>query len=332
MPLSVAKHEGHYGQNKANPRPALDKSMRMRAHQAAKTTAFPFPKRRFRLAKRFVSISLFTPPLGSGSFVAQNKTALGQAKSSTGSVPGKDFIFVSQNVARSHFFAFRPLFQFSATLFTNHALILLPLLLFGFRARASGCFLCFIAVKLSFTGSYLMRETLPKTIEMILGRITSRTYYTSRTKKPTLYSKISPLGNHSTIVPELDVWLFNGKKLRLAELQSIVRDFRKRNRFSHALQVSQWMHNNGICIFTPTEHAVHLDLIGKVHGFSASETYFNDLKDPHRTAKAYGALLNCYVRQHQTDKALSHLMKMKELGFASSPLTYNDIMCLYTNI
>ncbi|KAK7302777.1 hypothetical protein RJT34_13673 [Clitoria ternatea] len=167
---------------------------------------------------------------------------------------------------------------------------------------------------------------------MILGRIASRTYYTSRTKKPTLYSKISPLGNHSTIVPELDDWLFNGNKLRLAELQRIIRDFRKRNRFSQALQVSQWMHNNGICIFTPTEHAVHLDLIGKVHGFSAAETYFNDLKDPHRTPKTYGALLNCYVRQHQTDKALSHLMKMKELGFASSPLTYNDIMCLYTNI
>lgn len=92
------------------------------------------------------------------------------------------------------------------------------------------------------------------------------------------------------------------------------------------------MNKNGVCIFSPTEHAVHLDLIGKVHGFASAESYFNGLKDQDRTEKTYGALLNCYVRQRQIDKSLSHLQKMKELGFASSSLTYNDIMCLYTNI
>lgn len=98
------------------------------------------------------------------------------------------------------------------------------------------------------------------------------------------------------------------------------------------LQVSEWMNKNGVCIFSPVEHAVHLDLIGKVQGFPSAESYFNSLKDQDKTDKTYGALLNCYVRQRQVDKALSHLQKMKELGFASLPLTYNDIMCLYTNI
>ncbi|KAJ1381893.1 Tetratricopeptide-like helical domain superfamily [Sesbania bispinosa] len=92
------------------------------------------------------------------------------------------------------------------------------------------------------------------------------------------------------------------------------------------------MNKNGVCIFSPTEHAVHLDLIGKVHGYLSAESYFNSLKDQDKTEKTYGALLNCYVRQRQIDKSLSHLQKMKELGFASSPLTYNDMMCLYTNI
>ncbi|KAF9623268.1 hypothetical protein IFM89_000757, partial [Coptis chinensis] len=32
-----------------------------------------------------------------------------------------------------------------------------------------------------------------------------------------------------------------------------------------------------------------------------------------------------------TDKSVSHLQKMKENGFASTPLYYNDLMCLYTN-
>ena len=98
------------------------------------------------------------------------------------------------------------------------------------------------------------------------------------------------------------------------------------------MQVSEWMNRNGVCIFSPIEHAVHLDLIGRVRGFTSAESYFNSLKDQDKTDKTYGALLNCYVRQRETEKSLTHLQKMKEIGFASSPLTYNDIMCLYTNI
>lgn len=98
------------------------------------------------------------------------------------------------------------------------------------------------------------------------------------------------------------------------------------------LQISEWMKKKGVCFFSPTEHAVQLDLIGKVHGYVSAESYFNNLKEQDKTDKTYGALLNCYVRQRQTDKSLSHLQKMKEMGFASSPLSYNDIMCLYVNL
>ncbi|XP_027930637.1 pentatricopeptide repeat-containing protein At4g21705, mitochondrial [Vigna unguiculata] len=170
---------------------------------------------------------------------------------------------------------------------------------------------------------------------MILRRIAaaSRSYYTSRTNKPSLYSKISPLGNPNTsVVPVLDDWVYKGNKVRVAELQRIIRDLRKRSRFSQALQVSEWMYMNGACIFSPTEHAVHLDLIGNVQGFSAAESYFDALRDIDKTHQTYGALLNCYARQREIDKALSHFQKMKELGFASSPLTYNVIMCMYAKI
>ncbi|KAI9120603.1 hypothetical protein K1719_007636 [Acacia pycnantha] len=163
--------------------------------------------------------------------------------------------------------------------------------------------------------------------------IASRSYYTSRIRKPSLYNKISPLGSPSTsVVPELEDWVYKGNKIRVAELQRIVRDLRKRRRFTQALEVSEWMNKNGVCIFSTTEHAVHLDLMGKVHGYTSAEGYFNSLKEEDKNNKTYGALLNCYTRQRQTEKALSHLQKMKELGLASSPLSYNDIMCLYTNI
>lgn len=66
----------------------------------------------------------------------------------------------------------------------------------------------------------------------------NRSYYTSRSKKPSLYSKISPLGNPSTsVVPVLDDWVYKKNKVRVGELQRIVRDLRKRSRFSQALQV-----------------------------------------------------------------------------------------------
>lgn len=165
----------------------------------------------------------------------------------------------------------------------------------------------------------------------IHNAVFSRFYYTNRINKTTLYSIISPLGNPGTrIEPELDNWVKNGNKVRVGELQRIIRDLRKRNRFSQALEVSDWMNRKGICVFAPSDHAVRLDLIGRVHGFLSAESYFSNLKDDEKTYQTYGALLNCYVRQRQTDKALSHFRKMKEMGIALSTLTYNDIMCLYS--
>lgn len=92
------------------------------------------------------------------------------------------------------------------------------------------------------------------------------------------------------------------------------------------------MNETGVCVFSPTEHAVHLDLIGRVHGFVSAEAYFESLEEHHKNDKTHGALLNCYVRQQNVDKSLSHFHKMKEMGYASSSLAYNNIMCLYTNI
>lgn len=157
-------------------------------------------------------------------------------------------------------------------------------------------------------------------------------YHSRSEGKSTLYARISPLGNpSSSITPELDGWVDNGNRVRVGELQRIIHDLRKRRRFSHALEVSEWMNKKGICAFSPIEHAVQLDLIGKVHGFLSAESYFNKLSEQDKTDKTYGALLNCYVRQRKTDKSLSHLQKMKEMGFASTALTYNNIMCLYAN-
>ncbi|GAB2301179.1 hypothetical protein Dimus_035214 [Dionaea muscipula] len=173
-------------------------------------------------------------------------------------------------------------------------------------------------------------------LQLILSRLSSaaqtqRCYNTSTRAKRSLYSKISPLGSPNVSVkPELDNWVEKGKKVYVAELRRIIYDLRKHKRFSQALQVSEWMNEKDIVEFSPSEHAVRLDLIGRVHGFLSAENYFHELADQNKTAKTYGALLNCYLRQRQSEKFLSHFQRMKEMGFASTTLAYNNLMCLYT--
>ncbi|KAI6684574.1 hypothetical protein NL676_030487 [Syzygium grande] len=49
--------------------------------------------------------------------------------------------------------------------------------------------------------------------------------------------KVSPLGNPGwSVGPVLDSWVQRGNKVRLAELQRLIRDFRRCRRFSHALE------------------------------------------------------------------------------------------------
>ncbi|KAK2639089.1 hypothetical protein Ddye_026884 [Dipteronia dyeriana] len=164
--------------------------------------------------------------------------------------------------------------------------------------------------------------------------ILTRTCHTVTSKprrrfRNNLYSRISPLGNPDTsLVPVLDKWVEEGKRVLEAELQRIVRDLRSNKRYAQALQVSEWMTNRGLP-FSAGDRAVQLDLIGRVRGFECAESYFNSLSDEDKVDKIYGALLNCYVRQGLVDKSVSHMQKMKEMGFATNALNYNDLMCLY---
>lgn len=80
---------------------------------------------------------------------------------------------------------------------------------------------------------------------------------------------------------------------------------------------------------SPGDYAIHLDLIGVVRGCEAAECYFSNLHDQHKNEKTYGAMLNCYVREVLLTKALLHLQRMKDMGYGSSAITYNNVMVLY---
>lgn len=92
------------------------------------------------------------------------------------------------------------------------------------------------------------------------------------------------------------------------------------------------MHKREGSAFTSGDQAVLLELIGKVRGLESAETYFNTIigvKEDKK--KLYSALLYCYAKEGRTDKALSLMQKMKDLGIANT-LAHNSLMTLYKNM
>ncbi|KAL5061813.1 hypothetical protein RYX36_023550 [Vicia faba] len=155
-----------------------------------------------------------------------------------------------------------------------------------------------------------------------------RSYCSTVTNRKNLFSRISPLGDPSiSISPILENWLQEGNSLDYQQLHRIIKTLRSSKRFNQALQVSEWMSSKGLCPILATDHAVQLNLIGKVRGLGSAESYFQNLNDEDKTEKAYGALLNCYVREGLVDKSLSLMQEIKDMGFVSV-LNYNNIMCL----
>ncbi|VFQ81761.1 unnamed protein product [Cuscuta campestris] len=143
-----------------------------------------------------------------------------------------------------------------------------------------------------------------------------------------------------TVVPDNDGWrdiggimswakYWNKKEVPAGELKRMVSRLCKDGRFPLALKIYDWMEKEGIYKFSSRDHAVRINLIGKVRGCSAAEHYFRNLREQARNDKTFGDLLHCYVLKHRTEKALFHFNKMKESGSLLSPHPFNEIMCLY---
>ncbi|CAL1385462.1 unnamed protein product [Linum trigynum] len=176
-------------------------------------------------------------------------------------------------------------------------------------------------------------KTVLNAIQILAANPASKRKYSAgaaRAASSDLFTRISPIGDPETrLAPVLDQWVEEGRKFRDSELQRIARKLRSWRRHGQALEVLEWMVGRGVAPLSQSDHAVHLDLIGKVRGFEFAEGYFTSLDETEKTQKMYGALLNCYIRQGQVTKSLSLWEKMQELGFDISTLNYNEIMTLY---
>lgn len=127
-------------------------------------------------------------------------------------------------------------------------------------------------------------------------------------------------------MPVLDQWIEEGRNVDPPQLRRIIKELRHYRHFKHALEISQWMTDKRYMILSPSDIAVRLNLIGKVHGIEQVENLFNSTPKQFKTLEVYGALLRCYSDRKCVDKAEAVMQQMEELGFALSTLNYNVML------
>ncbi|KAL4191709.1 hypothetical protein AMTRI_Chr07g81920 [Amborella trichopoda] len=145
-----------------------------------------------------------------------------------------------------------------------------------------------------------------------------------------IFKRISPLGDPGTsVVPLLEEWVREGRKVHKSDLQSLVKEMRRYRRYKHALEISQWM--GDLWNLSASDNAIRLELICKVHGLEYAEDYFESIPQYLKTFQVYGALLNCFVDKRLVEKAETLVKEMNKFGLVDSSLTYNALMNLYTH-
>lgn len=132
-----------------------------------------------------------------------------------------------------------------------------------------------------------------------------------------------------SVVPVLDQWVREGKRASRNELQSIIKEMIVYKRFNHALEISQWMSDKRYIPLQISDIAIRLSLIQRVKGLEQAESYFNIIPQDQKGFNVYNTLLSCYARENSLEKAESLMQKLRNLGFATTPLSYNLLMNLY---
>lgn len=145
-----------------------------------------------------------------------------------------------------------------------------------------------------------------------------------------LYRRISPLGDpNASIVPVLDQWIKEGKHVVKEELQSMIKVLRDYRRYKHALEVSYWMTDKRFFTPQPSDIGVRMHLILKVKGLEEVEKYLDSVPRQFKGFHIYSALLNCYTTEKSVEKAEAIMQKVRDRGFARTPLCYNLMMNMY---
>lgn len=145
-----------------------------------------------------------------------------------------------------------------------------------------------------------------------------------------LEKRILKNGNpKSSMLPILNQWVEQGGDVIEPVLKRIIARLSNSRRFSHALQVSEWISNNSNNDLSSGDIAKQLNLISKVHGLEQAEKFFKGIPEAKIGFKIYAALLGCYAEHKSLEEAEVIMKKIKELRPAHMTVCYNMMLKLY---
>ncbi|XP_057808385.1 pentatricopeptide repeat-containing protein At2g20710, mitochondrial-like [Salvia miltiorrhiza] len=179
----------------------------------------------------------------------------------------------------------------------------------------------------------LMKSVRSWRLEPSICSVSLYSTQTQTTSAPRLFKRLQRCNQErASVLPVLDEWVAQGRRMHRPELERFIKSFRTNNRIKPALEIAEWM-TRSLEHFTlnPAHVAIQLDLISKVRGVEQAEHFFNGLEDGLKDPRVYSALLNCYADAKSLEKAEATMEKIRELNYRSN-LSYNTMMSLYSKM
>ncbi|XP_022013798.1 pentatricopeptide repeat-containing protein At2g20710, mitochondrial-like [Helianthus annuus] len=148
-----------------------------------------------------------------------------------------------------------------------------------------------------------------------------------------LYRRISPVGDPDlSIVPVLDQWVSEGRKVDKDSLDRIVKSLMKFRRITHSLEVLKWMTDKRYIPPTKGDIRDRLHLIYKVHGLEKAEEFYNNISQVFKGFLIDICLLNICALEKLEDKAEAMMQTLRDTGRVSTPLPFNILLNPYYNV
>ncbi|KAM0981398.1 hypothetical protein TB1_013753 [Malus domestica] len=130
----------------------------------------------------------------------------------------------------------------------------------------------------------------------------------------------------------LDKWVEEGNEIDRAEVSMAMLNFRRRQMYGRALQLSEWLEEHKKIEFNERDYASRLDLIAKVRGLQKAENYIEKIPKSFRSEVIYRTLLAYCVSTGNMKKAEEVFNKMKDLEFPVTAFTCNQLLLLYKRL
>ncbi|EPS72236.1 hypothetical protein M569_02523, partial [Genlisea aurea] len=147
-----------------------------------------------------------------------------------------------------------------------------------------------------------------------------------------LYPRLSALGNRrGTVASTLNAYVREGNRVLKHDLDFCIHQLRRYKRYHHALEIVEWMRFRKFN-FKLRDHAVNLELIGRVKGIAEAEDYFNALPPSDKVPCTYGALFNCYCIEKLIHKSQSLFTKMVQEKMMLTASPWNCLMSMYLRL